>query len=113
VAILTREQFYAKYPGFARTKPNSAERRNFLASRPGIAAEWEKTRSVERWLVANYGENWRTAPDLGYYWSLGVKAVGAANPAPSPQAPQQAASQVVETYEDPFSPAERNVFAVV
>lgn len=82
MAIPTREKFYAKYPAFARTQPNSAERRKFLESHPRIAAEWEKTREVERWLTANYGDNWRTAPDLGYYWSLGVRAVETANPAP-------------------------------
>lgn len=39
----------------------------------------------------------------------------ASSPAPQQQAPapQQAASPAVETYEDPFSPGERNVFAVV
>lgn len=71
---------------------------------------------MERWLTANYGDNWRTAPDLGYYWSLGVRAVETASGAPqqaAPPPPQDAVSQAVETYEDPFSPAERNVFGVV
>lgn len=68
--VMTRQEFYAKYPAFARLEWGSAERKAWLAAHPGAAAQWEAIRDVEQRMVQVYGENWRDT--AGEQWFRAV-----------------------------------------
>jgi hypothetical protein len=65
--VMTREEFYAKYPNFASLAWGSAARDRWLAEHPGAAAQWSAIRDVEQQMNATYGDNWRTT--AGEQWS--------------------------------------------
>lgn len=65
--VLTRDQFYAKYPNFAAMGWNDPERDRWLKAHPGAAAQWTAIRDVEQQMTKVYGENWRTT--AGEQWS--------------------------------------------
>lgn len=58
--VLTRQEFYAKYPAFASLAWGSPERQRWLDAHPGAAAQWSAIREVEQQMSVRYGEDWRT-----------------------------------------------------
>jgi hypothetical protein len=99
--VLTRSEFYAKYPAFADLPWDSDARRRWLANHPGAAAQWTAVRDVEQKMVSTFGENWRNT--AGEQWNrvvadyldggfnvplpTGGSTPGAPAPAPPPPAP--------------------------
>ncbi len=65
--VLTREEFYAKYPAFASLGWNDPRRQTWLAAHPGAASQWSAIRDVEQQMTATYGQNWRTT--AGEQWN--------------------------------------------
>jgi hypothetical protein len=57
--VMTREQFYAKYPEFAKMGWNAPSRQVWLSNHPGAAAQWSAIRDVEQKMTSTFGENWR------------------------------------------------------
>jgi hypothetical protein len=97
--VLTRDEFYAKYPEFAKLGWDSPQRRTWLANHAGAAAQWEAIRTVEQKMTSTYGENWRNT--AGEQWNrvvadylsggFGNQSTLPAAPAPTPGAAPGAA----------------------
>lgn len=94
--VMTRQEFYAKYPGFASLPWGSPERERWLRNHPGAAAQWSAIRDVEQQMTKVYGEDWRNT--AGEQWSRAVAdyldggfgnnpSPPAGSPAPAPGAP--------------------------
>jgi hypothetical protein len=88
--VLTREQFYAKYPAFASLPWDSPQRRQWLANHEGAAAQWSAIRDVEQQMNATYGDDWRNT--AGEQWSRVVAdyldgGFGDKSTSPAPAAP--------------------------
>jgi hypothetical protein len=64
--VMTRQEFYQKYPSFASLAWGSPERERWLAAHPGAAAQWSAIREVEQQMASRYGEDWRTNDSASY-----------------------------------------------
>ncbi len=91
--VMTRQEFYAKYPTFASLDWGSAARQRWLDNHPGAAAQWSAIRDVEQQMTKVYGENWRTSAGEQWYRAVTDYLDGGFgnNPSPPAGAPAPAA----------------------
>ena len=99
--VLTRQQFYEKYPAFAQMAWGSADRQRWLAAHPGAAAQWTAIRDVEQQMNSLYGDNWQKNMSYDLYQRVASDYLdGGFNsaPAPSSPAPQAPGTAGTPTY---------------
>jgi hypothetical protein len=84
--VMTREQFYAKYPEFAKMGWNAPSRQVWLSNHPGAAAQWSAIRDVEQKMTSTFGENWRETSGEAWFRAVTDYLDGGFGDNPSPPA---------------------------